>query len=120
MVIPLVLSLKLVSKKYKNLNEFLKDCLIFGPILALILWTRLKIMNFEAPTFQEGDNPAGFMDSKILKFLNFQYVNALNLWLMILPDWLCYDWAMGCVALIEDFSDVRILAIVVLWIVIFA
>ena len=120
LVIPLVISLKMVSKKYQNLREFSKDILILGPMCAMILYLRLKIMNFEPPTFQEGDNPTGFMNSKILKTLNFQYINALNFWLMILPHWLCYDWAMGCIPLIEDYNDVRILAILVLWIVIFA
>ena len=120
MVIPMVLALQLTDKTYRKLSKLVKTFCIYGPIVLMILFARLKIMNFETPKFQEGDNPAGFMDSKILRTINFQYISALNFWLMILPDWLCYDWAMGCVPLIEDLTDFRIISILLLWILMIA
>ena len=90
--------------------------MIYCPLLALILFLRLKIVNFSTPVFQEGDNPAGFLESWFLRVLNFNYVLALNFWLMILPEWLCYDWAMGCIDLIHSIQDFRVIFIGIFWI----
>ena len=90
--------------------------MIYCPLLALILFLRLKIVNFSAPVFQEGDNPAGFLESWFLRVLNFNYVLALNFWLLILPEWLCYDWAMGCIDLIHSIQDFRVIFIGIFWI----
>ena len=90
--------------------------MIYCPLLALILFLRLKIVNFSTPVFQEGDNPAGFLESWFLRVLNFNYVLALNFWLLILPQWLCYDWAMGCIDLIHSIQDFRVIFIGIFWI----
>ena len=39
----------------------------------------------------------------------------INAWLLIVPQWLCFDWSMGCVPIINTYSDPRILCIVALW-----
>ena len=53
-------------------------------------------MGFTKPTFQEGDNPAAFINgSTLIRQLNFHYIYAINLYLMFVPEWLCFDWSMG-------------------------
>ena len=73
-----------------------------------LLYLRLWAVDFRVPQFQEQDNPAAFMDSLVLRIVNRIYLYALNAWLLILPDWLCFDWAMGCVPLITGWTDMRI------------
>ena len=31
------------------------------------------------------------------------------------PHWLCFDWSMGCIPLLESLLDLRVVAVVVLW-----
>lgn len=114
MIIPMIILIQ-AMKRPKLVKASL---LIYCPFLALMLFIRLKVANFSTPTFQEGDNPAGFMDSRLLRTLNFNYIMALNFWLMVLPEWLCYDWAMGCIDLIYSVLDFRILLTGIFWILI--
>ena len=50
--------------------------------------------------------------------LNYNYLYSLNAWLLVNPWWLCFDWSMGCVPVIESFSDPRIIAGVAVWIIV--
>ncbi|XP_023288880.1 transmembrane and TPR repeat-containing protein 4 isoform X3 [Orussus abietinus] len=85
--------------------------------LVILLSIRFSIMGFLAPTFEIVDNPSSFIDSLFFRVLNYYYIYCLNLWLMVCPIWLCFDWSMGCVPLITGFNDVRLLAVVILWII---
>jgi Tfp pilus assembly protein PilF len=119
MIIPMVLVLTFINDKTsRTLKAVIINCVKFGPYLALAVYLRLRIMNFQSPTFQEGDNPAGFIESRLLRLVNFHYLYALNGWLLVLPDWLCFDWAMGCISLIKGATDFRILFILAMWTVI--
>lgn len=71
----------------------------FALCLALVYW-RLKLMDFESPRFQVGDNPAAFIESRVWRTVNLWYLYALNFWLLLVPDWLCFDWSMGCLDLV--------------------
>ena len=46
---------------------------------------------------------------------NYNYIYSINLWLLLNPWWLCFDWSMGCVPLIKTPTDVRILAVLAMW-----
>lgn len=37
----------------------------------------------------------------------------MNLWLLICPDWLCFDWSFGSIELVETWFDTRVVAILV-------
>lgn len=79
--------------------------------IITLLTIRIKMMgNSGAPTFQEMDNPASFHSSVIFRILNYIYVYSLNLWLLLSPWWLCFDWAMGCVPVITSYTDPRLLS----------
>lgn len=49
--------------------------------------------------------------------LNYNYLYALNCWILVNPWWLCFDWSMGSVPTIDSVSDPRVLAVIVLWVV---
>nr|CAH7750091.1 unnamed protein product [Callosobruchus chinensis] len=46
----------------------------------------------------------------------FSYLYLLNFLLLLWPQWLCFDWSMGCVPLIESFCDIRVIFVIGFWI----
>ncbi|GJQ67341.1 hypothetical protein Trydic_g8237 [Trypoxylus dichotomus] len=77
-----------------------------------ILYFRFWIMNFEGPIFAKNDNPAAFADHILTRILTYNYIYFLNVLLLIWPQWLCFDWSMGCIPLIDNLCDTRILSLV--------
>jgi len=35
------------------------------------------------------------------QLVNYSYIYVINIWIMICPVWLCFDWSMGCIPLIK-------------------
>ncbi|XP_049853932.1 protein O-mannosyl-transferase TMTC4-like isoform X2 [Schistocerca gregaria] len=85
-----------------------------GILLLLLRW---KVMGSTLPTFQKSDNPASFAESFTVRFLTYNYIYALNAWLLLCPEWLCFDWSMGCIPLfsMKNPFDYRIVTIVIFW-----
>jgi len=77
-------------------------------------------MGSSTPVFQVVDNPASFEKSLIMRVINYNYLYAINAWLLIVPQWLCFDWSMGCVPLIKSFFDLRMLCVAGVWTVLLA
>ncbi|XP_047035892.1 protein O-mannosyl-transferase TMTC4-like isoform X1 [Helicoverpa zea] len=84
-------------------------CLSVG--IAALLYARWLVMGRTRPEFKPTDNPAAFSYSPFTKVATFNFIYFLNLLLLIWPQWLCYDWSMGCVQLIERVTDSRIIFI---------
>uniref|UniRef100_K1REQ6 dolichyl-phosphate-mannose--protein mannosyltransferase n=1 Tax=Magallana gigas TaxID=29159 RepID=K1REQ6_MAGGI len=84
---------------------------------AAILVTRWRVMGSAPPVFQVFDNPHSFVNGTLLRTLNYNYLYALNCWILVNPWWLCFDWSMGSVPTIDSLSDPRVLAVIVLWVV---
>lgn len=84
---------------------------------AAILVTRWRVMGSAPPVFQVFDNPHSFVNGTLLRTLNYNYLYALNCWILVNPWWLCFDWSMGSVPTIDSVSDLRVLAVIVLWVV---
>ncbi|XP_050302270.1 protein O-mannosyl-transferase TMTC4-like [Anthonomus grandis grandis] len=87
---------------------------------SIIMFLRLKIMNFEGPTFSPTDNPAAFADSFLTRVLSHSYIYLINVVLLIWPNWMCFDWSMGCIPLIESYTDFRILWVICFWLIVAA
>lgn len=51
-----------------------------------------------------------------MRTINLSYIYSLNAWLLVNPWWLCFDWSMGCVPVIDSLADARVLCVVCLWI----
>lgn len=49
----------------------------------------------------------------IFQTLSYIYIYSLNLLLLVWPEWLCFDWAMGCIPLIHSISDERMIFIAI-------
>ncbi|XP_034189920.2 protein O-mannosyl-transferase TMTC4 [Osmia lignaria lignaria] len=82
----------------------------------ILIFSRFCVMGFKAPTFQSVDNPASFMSNIFLRMLNYSYIYCLNIWLLICPQWLCFDWSMGCIPLITTYEK-RISFVILFWLV---
>lgn len=44
------------------------------------------------------------------RLLTYSYLCAFNFWLLLCPSWLCYDWSMGSIPLVDSLGDGRNLA----------
>ncbi|XP_031558071.1 protein O-mannosyl-transferase TMTC4-like [Actinia tenebrosa] len=89
---------------------------LVGIILLLGRW---KVMGSTPPHFQVSDNPPSFEKSFVSRFINYNYIYTINLWLLINPWWLCFDWSMGCIPLIKEPTDPRVAAVLLMWAVLF-
>ncbi|KAB0356248.1 hypothetical protein FD754_000404 [Muntiacus muntjak] len=90
----------------KNLSLFLSISLLtfWGTSL---LGARLYWMGNKPPSFSNSDNPAADSDSLLARTLTFFYLPTKNLWLLLCPDTLSFDWSMDAVPLLKTISDWR-------------
>lgn len=61
----------------------------------------------KAPRIFPADNPASDSPHLLTRILTYSYLPVRNLWLLICPQWLSFDWSMGSVPLIERVLDFR-------------
>ena len=71
------------------------------------LFIRLYLNGGDPPLFVESDNPASFSPHLSTRFFTYVHLVVLNLWLLVCPSHLCFDWSMGSIPLIQSASDVR-------------
>lgn len=115
-----IIKLFLFKHSNKNLKNFINNSNIILRLVILfftaiiLLFLRFSLMGFSAPIFHPVDNPASFMNNIFLRILNYNYIYCLNIWLLICPVWLCFDWSMGCISLITGY-DYRILVVIIFW-----
>ena len=108
----------LCNKGFGSSNVQLMACLkrsIVPRSSALVLSTlallgvRMYVMGSQLPVFTRFDNPASAAAFPA-RHLTFNFLPALNGWLLSFPSALCCDWTMGTVHLVETFADARNLA----------
>uniref|UniRef100_A0A8B9MDQ6 DUF1736 domain-containing protein n=1 Tax=Accipiter nisus TaxID=211598 RepID=A0A8B9MDQ6_9AVES len=90
----------------KNLSLFFSIGLLTSWGTAL-LGVRLYWMGNKPPSFSNSDNPAADSDSFLTRTLTFLYLPTKNLWLLLCPDTLSFDWSMDAVPLLKAVSDWR-------------
>ncbi|XP_006871882.1 PREDICTED: transmembrane and TPR repeat-containing protein 2-like isoform X2 [Chrysochloris asiatica] len=64
-------------------------------------------MGNKPPSFSNSDNPAADSDSFLARTLTFFYLPTKNLWLLLCPDTLSFDWSMDAVPLLKTVCDWR-------------
>ncbi|XP_067143429.1 protein O-mannosyl-transferase TMTC4 isoform X1 [Centruroides vittatus] len=102
-------------KNQKWLSQFLGRQIFLTVGGMILLFGRWQIMGARAPVFQHVDNPASFEENLILRVINYNYIYTLNIWILLHPLWLCFDWSMGCVPLIRSASDFRLIVVIIFW-----
>ena len=83
---------------------------------AALLGLRLHIMGHSPPEFAPADNPAASSDSVLTRTLTFCYLPAYNMWLLLYPHTLSFDWSMDAIPLVAEISDLRNLATVLFYV----
>lgn len=64
-------------------------------------------MGNKPPNFSNSDNPAADSPSLLTRTLTFFYLPAANVWLLLCPDMLSFDWSMDALPLIRTIADRR-------------
>ncbi|CAG4923023.1 unnamed protein product [Colias eurytheme] len=83
--------------------------------IIIMLYLRWSVMGGEKPIFKNTDNPAAFSPDFFTRVLTYNYIYFINALIFIWPYWLCYDWSMGCIPLIKEITDFRIIFIILLY-----
>uniref|UniRef100_H3A5Y2 dolichyl-phosphate-mannose--protein mannosyltransferase n=1 Tax=Latimeria chalumnae TaxID=7897 RepID=H3A5Y2_LATCH len=93
---------------YKRKNTSLFLCIgVLAVWGATLLGLRLYWMGNKPPSFSNSDNPAADSDSLLTRTLTFLHLPAMNLWLLLCPDTLSFDWSMDAIPLLKAASDWR-------------
>jgi len=100
-------------------REFLSVNLYILLNLVALSWFRMWVMEYKAPVWQRGDNPAAMEESTVTRLLTFNYIYLLNMWIVLVPEWLCFDWAMGCIPPVTQ-ADLRAGTVLFIWAAILA
>uniref|UniRef100_A0A8C7G5M6 dolichyl-phosphate-mannose--protein mannosyltransferase n=1 Tax=Oncorhynchus kisutch TaxID=8019 RepID=A0A8C7G5M6_ONCKI len=92
---------------------FLRNVHLLLSVLLLAAWGavllayRLYWMGNKPPNFSNSDNPAGDSPSLLTRTLTFLYLPAVNMWLLLCPNTLSFDWSMDALPLIRSIADWR-------------
>ncbi|KAG7275289.1 hypothetical protein CRUP_018263 [Coryphaenoides rupestris] len=74
---------------------------------AVLLAGRLYWMGNKPPNFSNSDNPAADSPSLLARTLTFFYLPSVNVWLLLCPDMLSFDWSMDALPLVRSLADWR-------------
>ncbi|KAI6646012.1 Transmembrane and TPR repeat-containing protein 1 [Oopsacas minuta] len=105
------------SNAFKCCKLFLMRSLFLFITLVLILFLRILIQGGELPKFLDEDNPASF-STPLTKFLSYNYIYFVNVFLLLMPSRLSYDWQMGSIPLLQEITDERNICSLTLWVMI--
>lgn len=86
-------------------------------ILSLFALSLLRCwqMDFSTPQFQSMDNPVAYAASWQTRFFSQQYLYLKNIQIILQPSMLCFDWSFGCIKLLENWQDSRLVVLVIFY-----
>lgn len=135
-----------IGRRFELLGKACHNVAVRGAILILqtlaLALLRCFFSRYKFPTFSPQENPVVAHPSQFVRvielifllskfnteyilfnetkyqfqFFSTLYVHALNMWLLICPDWLVCDWSHNSFQLIENWLDYRIIFAVILYI----
>ncbi|XP_052238315.1 protein O-mannosyl-transferase TMTC2-like isoform X1 [Dreissena polymorpha] len=76
-------------------------------VLVTLVAFRMYFMGNTPPEFAPSDNPASDSDSFLTRTLTYFLLPALNVWILLCPRVLSFDWSMSSIPLVESVSDYR-------------
>ncbi|VDP04605.1 unnamed protein product [Soboliphyme baturini] len=82
-------------------------CLLFAFTAMLS-----KEQAFDRTTVLIVDNPSANVSSRFFRVVNYLHLYSLNIWLLLGPASLCFDYSMGCIPVISEMWDLRMLYLV--------
>ncbi|MGH0115634.1 UNVERIFIED_CONTAM: hypothetical protein FKN15_037957, partial [Acipenser sinensis] len=106
--------LLIFKKKNTSLLLSVSSLAVWGTILLV---ARLYWMGNKPPSFSNSDNPAADSHSLLTRTLTFFYLPSVNVWLLLCPNTLSFDWSMDAVPLLRNAGDWRNLHTVAFYVV---
>lgn len=92
----------------KWVRSLLIRMLLLSAALGVFLILRIGLLAGGAATsFVESDNPTLFEPNSWTRLRTYIYLCALNVWAMLCPSALCYDWSMDSILRLKDNTDPR-------------
>ncbi|XP_055935990.1 protein O-mannosyl-transferase TMTC3-like isoform X1 [Argiope bruennichi] len=91
---------------------------IMVSVAVLSLHLRWKMIGGRLPVFNRFDNPASVSKFPI-RHLTYNYLLAVNAWLLLFPQYLCCDWTMSTIPLVDSLGDIRNVATIAVYITVF-
>ncbi|CAJ1057169.1 protein O-mannosyl-transferase TMTC2-like [Xyrichtys novacula] len=99
---------QIIMLLYKRKNiHLLLNVFLLAAWGVILLAGRFYWMGNKPPNFSNSDNPAADSPSLLTRTLTFLYLPAINLWLLLCPDTLSFDWSMDALPLIRSLTDWR-------------
>ncbi|XP_048869728.1 protein O-mannosyl-transferase TMTC2-like [Brienomyrus brachyistius] len=92
--------------KRRNVSLLLRVTLLACWGLVLLA-ARLYWMGNKPPSFSNSDNPAADSPCLLTRTLTFLHLPAFNMWLLLCPHTLSFDWSMDAMPLLRSVSDWR-------------
>jgi hypothetical protein len=80
--------------------------LLVGAALIIVI-LRIYLNGRGSPKFVESDNPASFSSHRLTRILTYLHLCAANMWLLLSPSSLCFDWSMDSIPLVTTWQDHR-------------
>jgi hypothetical protein len=108
----------LFQKQQDAISFFKRTTVLAIQTLLLVAWRIHLNGESSQPDFIVDQNPAGFASDRFTRIFSINWVYCLYIYDIVYPKYLCPDWSGKSIDLIHDWNDVRILAVVLLWIVV--
>nr|XP_042896354.1 protein O-mannosyl-transferase Tmtc3 isoform X2 [Parasteatoda tepidariorum] len=89
---------------------------IFTTVLTLSVYLRCRLIGPRLPVFNRFDNPSAVSEFPT-RHMTYNYLIAVNSWLLLFPHYLCCDWTMSTIPLITTIFDVRNMATITVYFV---
>lgn len=80
---------------------------LLGMLGVCLIAFRVYFMGSKPPEFAPSDNPASDSDSFLTRTLTFLLLPVLDVWMLLCPRILSFDWSMSAILLVESLSDYR-------------
>ncbi|CAI5454177.1 unnamed protein product [Caenorhabditis angaria] len=106
-VVPIAIFFHFLASSHTKSAQIIKNKMAF---LGALILLRLKINNFKNAEFTIADNPNAFIENPLLRLVNHTYIWLYNLYLLLNPTNLCFDYSMGAIEQINGWKDWRILS----------
>ncbi|XP_050390275.1 protein O-mannosyl-transferase TMTC2 [Patella vulgata] len=97
----------IISLKILKLSRLLEGGVlltVYGVILVIL---RIYFMGNKPPEFAPSDNPASDSSSILTRTLTYNLLPAYNVWILICPRVLSFDWSMESIPLVQTVTDPR-------------
>ncbi|XP_071791309.1 protein O-mannosyl-transferase TMTC1-like isoform X1 [Asterias amurensis] len=101
----------LITRRFgRGCMPLIKRSAITVATVLVLLLLRVWMLQGHLPHFSAQDNPASFAQHLLTRFLSYSYLVFFNVYLLLCPSTLSYDWQMDSIPLVETLWDVRNLA----------